>query len=127
MIFSNKLFHFLTKFRIIQERKSHSCRISAIFFQCSFMIETQVLMAVSDFSGFFSTNHFLEGGFTFQLEGGRPMGHISFDGWGFRKKIVSFTHCLHSAYFAQMIILFPKISLPTGSNFFPVQSKEDDF
>ena len=30
------------------------------------MIETQVLMTVSDFSGFFSRNHFLEGGFTFQ-------------------------------------------------------------
>ena len=30
------------------------------------MIETQVLMTVSDFSGFFSRDHFLEGGFTFQ-------------------------------------------------------------
>ena len=40
----------------------------AIFFQSVVlcMIETQVLMAVSDFSGFFSRNHFLEGGFIFQ-------------------------------------------------------------
>ena len=51
---------------MLQERKSRSCGISAIFFQCCFMIETQILMTVSDFSGFFSRNHFLEGGLTFQ-------------------------------------------------------------
>ena len=32
------------------------------------MIETQVLMTVSDFLGFFSRNHFVERGFTFQWE-----------------------------------------------------------
>ena len=70
-------------------------------------IETQVLMTVSDFSGVFSRDHFLEGGFTFQCfsdesgfifsEGsgwgggggaGCPRGSISFDGGGLKKKIV---------------------------------------
>ena len=62
---------------MLQERKLCSCRISAIFFQCCFMIETccfmvetQALMAVSDISGFFSRNYFLEGGFTFHFGGG---------------------------------------------------------
>ena len=32
------------------------------------MIETQVLMTVSDVLGFFSRNHFVERGFTFQWE-----------------------------------------------------------
>ena len=44
--------------------------ISAIFSQCCFMSETQLLMTVFDFLKFFwqffSRNHFLEGGFTFQ-------------------------------------------------------------
>ena len=31
---------------------------------------------------------------------------------------------LRSAYFAQTIICFPKVFLPIGSNFLPVQSKE---
>ena len=49
---------------------------------------SEVLTTVSDFSGFFFQNHFLEGGFTFQGGGGRglflglPIGGISFDGWG---------------------------------------------
>ena len=51
---------------MLQVRKSHSCEISAIFFHCCFMIETQTLMTASDFSVFFSRNHFLEGGFTCQ-------------------------------------------------------------
>ena len=34
------------------------------------MIETEALMIVSDFLGFFSRNHFLEGGFTFHWEVG---------------------------------------------------------
>ena len=34
------------------------------------MIETQALMTIPDFFGFFSRNHFLEGGFTFQWKGG---------------------------------------------------------
>ena len=36
-------------------------------------------------------------------------------------------HRLHSAYFAQMIIHFPEMFLYIGSNFLPVQSKEDHF
>ena len=48
-----------------QVRKSCSCGISAIYFQCCFMIETQVLMIVSNFSGFI-----LERGFTFNWGGG---------------------------------------------------------
>ena len=32
------------------------------------MVETQVLMAVPDFSGFFSRDYFLEGSFVFQWE-----------------------------------------------------------
>ena len=80
---------------MIQVRKSGFCEISAIFIQCCFMSKTQVLMAVSVFSEFFSRNRFLEGGFTFNagfgfqleqasiLSGGYLMGGISFDGgWG---------------------------------------------
>ena len=65
---TNCLF-FLTKFWMLQERKPLFCGIFATFFQCYFMSETQVLMNVSDFLGFFSRNYFLEGGFTFQWEG----------------------------------------------------------
>ena len=64
------------------------------------MIETQVLMTASNFSGFFSRNHFLEGGFTFRLgggglffrwgasflSGGHPMASIVFDGGEFQRK-----------------------------------------
>ena len=39
--FLTSCFTFLTKFWMLQVRKSHSCRISAIFFQCCFMTETQ--------------------------------------------------------------------------------------
>ena len=82
---------------MLQERKLCSCRISAIFFQCCFMIETccfmvetQALMAVSDISGFFSRNYFLEGGFTFHFGGVGGMGGGGFQigcfickwGWG---------------------------------------------
>ena len=68
---------------MLQVIKSDSCRILAIFFQCCFTIETQVLMTVSNFSGIFSRNHFLEGGFTFQWGGG---GGTHFD-WGFKRKL----------------------------------------
>ena len=51
--FLTNCFTFLTKGWMPQVRKSCSCGISAIFFQCFFMVETQVLMTVSDFSGFF--------------------------------------------------------------------------
>ena len=48
---------------MLQVRKSR-------FAQYCFMSETQVLMTVSDFFCFFSRNHFLEGGFTFERGGG---------------------------------------------------------
>ena len=54
---------------MLQERKPCFCGIFATFFQYYFMSETQVLMTVSDFLGFFSRNCFLEGGFTFQRGG----------------------------------------------------------
>ena len=57
-----------------QVRKSCSCGISAAFFQCCIMIETQVSMTASNFSGCFSRNYFLEGGFTFQW--GRGEGFV---------------------------------------------------
>ena len=63
---------------MLQEIKPDSCGISAIFFQCCLMIETQVLMTVSDFLKIFSRNHFLEGGFTFQWEFVSQMGGASF-------------------------------------------------
>ena len=54
---------------MLQVRKSHSCGVSWIFFQCCFMIEAQVLMTVSDFLKFFPRNHFLEEGFAVQWGG----------------------------------------------------------
>ena len=50
---------------MLQVRKLHFCGISAIFSSVVLFVK-QVLMAVSDFSGFISKNHFLEGDFTFQ-------------------------------------------------------------
>ena len=66
------------------------------------MIETQVSMTASNFSGFFSRNYFLEGGFTFQwgrgegfvfqmggtsfLSGGMPHGGALVFIGGFQKK-----------------------------------------
>ena len=90
---------------MLQVIKSNSCGISAIFFQCCFMIETQELMTVFDFSWNFSRNHFLEGGFNFKWGGGVlllrwgasflsgvgvggvgcPMGGIHLDGGGSKK------------------------------------------
>ena len=72
-----------------QVRESHSCQISAIFFQSCFMIETQVLMAIFWFFFYKSFPrrdlHFSleEGGGGFRWEGfifkwrGRPMGGAS--------------------------------------------------
>ena len=61
---------------MFQVRKSSRIfGISAIFFQCCFISETQILMVVSTFSDFISRNHFLAGGFicksgvVFQLGG----------------------------------------------------------
>ena len=65
------------------------------------MNEAQALMTVSDFSGFYSRNNFLEGGFTFQCgalffswegasflsEGALYGDGIDFNGGGFQKKI----------------------------------------
>ena len=48
--FLTKYFTFLTKFRMLQIK---SCSCSAIIFQFRFISETQVLMTVSNFSGFF--------------------------------------------------------------------------
>ena len=54
---------------MLQVRKSHYCGISAIFFQCYFMIETQVLMTLSDFFFFLSSrNQFM--GYQFWWGGG---------------------------------------------------------
>ena len=75
------------------------------FFQCCFMSETQVLMTVFNFSWFFSRNHFLEGGFTFQCRGGgdfrlggfifkwgeRPAGSSVLMGGVSKKKIPTWT------------------------------------
>ena len=59
------------------------------------MIETQVLMTVSNFSGFFSRNHSLKGGFTFQVGGCFSVWELHFQvEWGamvwrgFSKKII---------------------------------------
>ena len=68
--FITNCFTFPTKLWMLQVRKSHSYGISAIFFQCWFMIETQILMTVSDLFGLFTRNHFLEGSFTFSQGGG---------------------------------------------------------
>ena len=59
--FLTNCFTFLTKSVKLQVWKSQSCRIFAIFFQCFFMIEIQVLMRFQ-FFWFFSRNHFLKGG-----------------------------------------------------------------
>ena len=71
---SRRLFNPLT-------RKSRFCVIFAVFFQCRFMSETQVLMKVSDLFLVFSRNHFLEGGSIFQWEGrGKVMGGVLHEG-----------------------------------------------
>ena len=79
-------------------RKSHSCGISATFFQCCFMTETQVLMTVSDFSVIFFYESFpgrwlhfsVGGGFVFQIGGFifKLGWHRFWWGRGVSKKIV---------------------------------------
>ena len=78
---------------MLQERKSRFRGISAIFCQCCFMTETQVLMTVSNFFGCFSRYHFLEGAslfnsigssFIFKWGEGAPRGH-QVDGGEFQK------------------------------------------
>ena len=56
-------------------------------------------------------------------EAGRNTGHEI----KFCLNDVLFMCRLCSAYFAQTIICFPKMFLPIGSNFHPVQSKEKNF
>ena len=94
---------------MLQARESLSSGIFAIFFQCWFMIETQVLMTLSNFLVFFSRNHFLEGaslfngvvcfsvkrgGVIFKGGGGGP--HVSANvlwgggGGGGSKKVIEF-------------------------------------
>ena len=68
--FLTHCFTFLTKFWMLQVRKSHSCGISAIIFQCCFMIETQVLMTVSDFFKFFFQESFHGRELHFSIGGG---------------------------------------------------------
>ena len=88
--FQTNCFTFRMKFWMPQVRKSRFCGISDIFFQCCFMSEAQVLITVSNFFCFFSKNHVLEGGFTFQWMGfifkwvgDTPWGgSIGFDGGG---------------------------------------------
>ena len=84
---------------MLQARESLSSGIFAIFFQCWFMIETQVLMTLSNFLVFFSRNHFLEGASLFSgvvcfsvkrggsfLRGGRGVPHVSANVlWGVEK------------------------------------------
>ena len=81
--FLTNYFNALTKFWMLQMRKSCSCWISAIFFQCCFMIEMQVFMTVSDFSRFFSRNKFLVWDFTFQWGVVFELGDTPWE--GFRK------------------------------------------
>ena len=108
--FLKNRFTFLTKFWMLQVRNPCSCGISALFFQCCFMSEIQVLMTVFDFSGVNSRNHFLEGGFTFQwegvvfqlggasfLSGGASWWGISFVGEVLEKKIVGWRETLGEA------------------------------
>ena len=76
---------------MLQVRKSHFCAISAIFFQCYVMSQTQELMTVSDFGGggggggvsrnsFLEEASFVDGGVCFSVggrwasEGGAPHG-----------------------------------------------------
>ena len=73
-------------------RRSRFCGIFVIFSQCCFMSETQVLMTISDFLGFFlgvifwKSYLFFNGGASFLSEG-HHMGRISFDGGGSKKII----------------------------------------
>ena len=67
-------FPFLTKFWMLQVRKSRFSGISAIFFQCCFMSRTEVLITVSNFFGFFFQESFPGRGLCFSMwrGGGGP-------------------------------------------------------
>ena len=60
-------FPFLTKFWMLQVRKSRFSGISAIFFQCCFMSRTEVLITVSNF---FFQESFPRRGLCFSMGGG---------------------------------------------------------
>ena len=86
--------HLSHEFWMLQVRKSCFCGTSATFFQCCFMNETQVLTTISNSFLFFSRNHFLKEGFTFQrgvgvkegARGGGGHGRASaLMGGGFKK------------------------------------------
>ena len=91
------MFHFGNK--ILNVPSFHFYEISAIFFQCCFIIERQVLMTVSNFSGvflgiiswkgalLFNGGSLLSwgGGFIFKWRG-CPMGGSAFTGGGVQKK-----------------------------------------
>ena len=73
-------FPFLTKFWMLQVRKSRFSGISAIFFQCCFMSRTEVLITVSNFFVFFFQESFPGRGLCFSMWGGGGGG--VFFKWG---------------------------------------------
>ena len=81
------MFHFSDK--ILNTPSENFCGISAIFFQCCFMSEAQVLMTVSDLFCFF----FWKGALLFKwgasfLSGGGMGGERGGGPWGEAKKIM---------------------------------------
>ena len=71
---------------MLQVRKLRFCGISAIFFQCCFMSETQALMTVSDFWVFFLGIIFWKGALFFN-EGAPHEGASALMGFfSFRQK-----------------------------------------
>ena len=97
MIFCNKVFYFSYNILNAPSEKIMILWNFCHLFQCCFMRETQVLMTVSRFFGFFSRNRFMEGNFTFKGWGGWGFifkwgrgvalwGGISFDGGRVSKK-----------------------------------------
>ena len=81
-IISNKLLHFSYKILNAPSEKITFLWNFCHLFPVLFYEWNQVLMTVSNFSGFFSRNHFLEGGFTFQW------GVVFQFWWGVFKKII---------------------------------------
>ena len=73
----NKLFHFSYKILDAPSDKIAFLWNFCYLFSYAVLWVKQVLMTVSDFSGFFSRIHILERGFTFQWGGG------CFSEWGF--------------------------------------------
>ena len=97
-------------------------------FQCCFISATQVLMTVSNYYYFFSSNHFLERSFTFQwgvsfLRGRAPQvptggerEGINFDG-GISKKIMRWGAILPCPpYYGKPWVIFNKLKNLTEKN-----------